>query len=170
MDSILSARKENEHEASRRLKTELLVQMDGASTDQNDRILVMGATNLPWSLDTAVLRRMARKVYIPLPDSKAREALVKHMLMSQKVNLPAREMARLVAMTEGYSCSDLTNLLKEASMEPLRGLDTSAIRMVKVDQLRPLVLDDFAKALRVVRPSVPPASVAEFDRWMQAST
>lgn len=48
IDSILSARKENEHEATRRLKTEVLVQMDGASTDQNDRILVMGATNLPW--------------------------------------------------------------------------------------------------------------------------
>lgn len=48
IDSILSVRKENEHEASRRLKTEVLVQMDGASTDQNDRILVMGATNLPW--------------------------------------------------------------------------------------------------------------------------
>lgn len=48
IDSILSARKENEHEASRRLKTELLVQMDGAATDQNDRLLVMGATNLPW--------------------------------------------------------------------------------------------------------------------------
>lgn len=51
IDSILSARKENEHEASRRLKTEVLVQMDGASTDQNDRILVMGATNLPWSVE-----------------------------------------------------------------------------------------------------------------------
>lgn len=48
IDSILSVRKENEHEASRRLKTELLVQMDGAATDQNDRLLVMGATNLPW--------------------------------------------------------------------------------------------------------------------------
>ncbi len=123
IDSILSARKENEHEASRRLKTELLVQMDGASTDSDDRILVMGATNLPWyvrtgasrsgmrhlfaivfhlscqrkrhhrSLDTAVLRRMARKVYVKLPDSKAREGLIQHMLKNQRVNLSVSRFA-----------------------------------------------------------------------------
>lgn len=57
IDSILSARRENEHEASRRLKTEFLIQLDGAGTTGEDRILVMGATNLPWALDEAVLRR-----------------------------------------------------------------------------------------------------------------
>lgn len=55
-------------------------------------------------------------------------------------------------------------------MEPLRGLDASAIRTVKVEQLRPLVLDDFLKAMRAVRPSVPPASVGEFERWMEAAS
>lgn len=76
-------------------------------------------------------------------------------------------MAKLVALTEGYSCSDLTQVLQEASMEPLRELGPSAIRTVKAEQLRPLILDDFTKALRAVRPSVPPSSVAEFDRWAQ---
>ena len=79
-------------------------------------------------------------------------------------------MSRLVATTQGYSCSDLANLLKEASMEPLRGLDASAIRTVKAEQLRPLVLDDFVKAMRAVRPSVPPASIAEFQRWLDAAS
>lgn len=82
----------------------------------------------------------------------------------------AAQMSRLVAMTQGYSCSDLTNLLKEASMEPLRGLNASAIRIVKAEQLRPLVLDDLLKAMRAVRPSVPPASVGEFERWMEAAS
>ena len=62
VDSILGARKENEHEASRRLKTEFLVQLDGAAIDgDRERVLVMGATNLPWALDEAVLRRLAKK-------------------------------------------------------------------------------------------------------------
>lgn len=78
-------------------------------------------------------------------------------------------MAGLVALTEGYSCSDLSNVLKEASMEPLRELHSSAFRTVKAEQLRPLVLADFEKALRVIRPSVPRDSVAEFERWALAS-
>lgn len=56
IDSILSARKDSEHDAIRRLKTEFLVQFDGVGTNSEDRILVMGATNLPAELDTAALR------------------------------------------------------------------------------------------------------------------
>lgn len=57
-----------EHEASRRLKTQILQQMDGLGKDM-EQILVLAATNLPWALDPAVLRRFQRRVYIPLPGS-----------------------------------------------------------------------------------------------------
>ena len=56
VDSILSARKDSEHDAIRRLKTEFLVQFDGVGTTSEERILVMGATNLPQELDLAALR------------------------------------------------------------------------------------------------------------------
>jgi SpoVK/Ycf46/Vps4 family AAA+-type ATPase len=56
IDSLMSTRKDNEHEASRRLKTEFMTQMDGATSSSEDRILVMGATNIPWDIDEAVLR------------------------------------------------------------------------------------------------------------------
>ncbi len=78
-------------------------------------------------------------------------------------------MERLVAMTAGYSCSDLTNLLKDASMAPLRELNPTAIKTVKAEQLRPLLLDDFVKSLIAVRPSVTAADVAEFEKWLQGS-
>jgi spastin len=56
--------RENENEASRRLKTEFLIQLDGAATNGEERVLIMGATNRPFELDDAVIRRMARRVYV----------------------------------------------------------------------------------------------------------
>lgn len=65
IDSILSARSSNEHEASRRMKTEFLVQMDGVNNQKSDdRVLVLAATNIPWELDGAVQRRFVKKIYI----------------------------------------------------------------------------------------------------------
>jgi len=87
IDSLLTSRNENEHEgklesytATRRLKTEFLVQLDGASTKQDDKILVIGATNLPDQLDKAALRRFSRKVLIDLPDTKAKKAMIAQLL------------------------------------------------------------------------------------------
>jgi len=76
IDSLMSIRKEGEHEASRRVKTEFMTQLDGATTNGEDRLLIMGATNLPWELDEAVLRRLVKRIYIPLPDEEARSGLI----------------------------------------------------------------------------------------------
>lgn len=56
VDSVLSERREGEHEASRRLKTEFLVEFDGLPSNPDERVLVMAATNRPYDLDEAVLR------------------------------------------------------------------------------------------------------------------
>jgi len=56
VDSLLSERREGEHEASRRLKTEFLLEFDGLTTKPDERLLVMGATNRPQELDEAALR------------------------------------------------------------------------------------------------------------------
>lgn len=65
---MLSQRTDTEHESSRRIKTEFLVQLDGATTDSEERILVIGATNRPQELDEAARRRFVKRLYIPLPD------------------------------------------------------------------------------------------------------
>lgn len=64
---MLSQRSDSEHESSRRIKTEFLVQLDGASTDSGERLLVIGATNRPQELDEAARRRFVKRLYIPLP-------------------------------------------------------------------------------------------------------
>ena len=67
IDSICGTRKEDEHESMRRVKTQLMVEMQGVGSNNKD-LLVLGATNLPWDIDPAVSRRLERRIYIALPE------------------------------------------------------------------------------------------------------
>jgi spastin len=127
IDSIMSTRTSNEHDASRRLKSEFLVQFDGVTSNSDDLVIVIGATNKPQELDDAVLRRLVKRIYIPLPDSNARSLLLKHKLKGQQFSLPSADLDRLVKETEGYSGSDLQALCEEAAMMPIRELGTNVL-------------------------------------------
>jgi SpoVK/Ycf46/Vps4 family AAA+-type ATPase len=162
IDSMLSRRKENEHESSRRLKTEFLVQMDGAGTNSQDRVLIMGATNLPHELDDAVLRRLSKRVYVPLPDPEGRRAMLEHLFRCTKTSLNKKDWSSLVAKSDGYSCSDLADVAKEAAMGPVRDMTAAALVHATVGSLRPVSMRDFDSALRRTRPSVSPESLAQF--------
>lgn len=83
MDSLLSARGEGEHDAARRLKTEFLSAFDGVAAAP-DHVVVLGATNRPWELDDAVLRRLPKRILVPLPGRAGRSALLERMLTGQK--------------------------------------------------------------------------------------
>jgi katanin p60 ATPase-containing subunit A1 len=125
MDAILSARGGEggqEHEASRRMKTELLMQMDGlkASSTAAEQVFVMAASNLPWDLDTAVLRRLEKRVMVPLPGVEAREAMLRQHLAGRCA--PDMDFTEFAAQTEGYSGADMELLCREAAMKPVRRL------------------------------------------------
>jgi vacuolar protein-sorting-associated protein 4 len=106
------------------LKTELLVQMDGVGND-NDGVLLLGATNLPWTLDPAVRRRFQRKIYIPLPDEKARRQLFKISAKSMAVQLSKVDYVELANLTDGFSGSDISNALQDALNVPIKKIQTS---------------------------------------------
>ncbi|KAJ3695353.1 hypothetical protein LUZ60_000730 [Juncus effusus] len=159
IDSIISQRGEarSEHEASRRLKTELLIQMDGlAKTD--DLVFVLAATNLPWELDSAMLRRLEKRILVPLPEPEARLAMFEELLpICPKKSEISYET--LIEKTEGYSGSDIRLVCKEAAMQPLRRLMSvleSAQDVVNEDELPeigPLRPEDVEIALRNTKPS-----------------
>ncbi|KAJ6972160.1 hypothetical protein D5086_025802 [Populus alba] len=164
IDSIMSTRVANENDASRRLKSEFLIQFDGVTSNPNDLVIVIGATNKPQELDDAVLRRLVKRIYVPLPDGNVRRALLKHKLKGRAFSLPGGDLEKLVRETEGYSGSDLQALCEEAAMMPIRELGAS-ILTVKANQVRPLRYEDFQKALAVIRPSLSKSKWGDLERW-----
>ncbi len=103
VDSLLIHRSSDENEASRRIKTEFLVQLDGTGTNENTRVVIVGATNRPEELDEAARRRFIKRLYIPLPDVKSRFQLVGKLLSECKHCLNESEIMWIVERTEGYS-------------------------------------------------------------------
>ncbi|RMD41305.1 hypothetical protein DV735_g3837, partial [Chaetothyriales sp. CBS 134920] len=177
IDSLLSKRGDNsEHEASRRSKTEFLIQWSdlqraaaGKDTDKGgvgdpSRVLVLAATNCPWDIDDAARRRFVRRQYIPLPEADTREKQLRTLLGHQKHGLAADDISRLVELTDGYSGSDITALAKDAAMGPLRNLG-EALLFTPPEKIRPIQMADFEKSLESIRPSVNKAGLDEFDKW-----
>ncbi|KAH6826899.1 AAA-type ATPase family protein [Perilla frutescens var. hirtella] len=120
VDSMLG-RRENpgEHEAMRKMKNEFMVNWDGLRTKDKERVLVLAATNRPFDLDEAVIRRLPRRLMVNLPDAQNREKILKVILAKEEFasNLDLDAVAN---MTEGYSGSDLKNLCVTAAHCPIR--------------------------------------------------
>ncbi|CEP00553.1 AAA+ ATPase domain-containing protein [Plasmodiophora brassicae] len=164
IDSLLSQRSESEFEGSRRLKTEFLVQLDGAATCKDDRILLIGATNRPQELDDAARRRLVKRLYIPLPDADARHKLIRHLMKGVAHELTeSDDMSALIAKTKGYSGADLTALCTEAAYGPIRSLPS--IVDITPDQVRPVQFVDFDAALSSVRASVSSSDLEQYHTW-----
>ncbi|KAJ0612616.1 putative vesicle-fusing ATPase [Helianthus annuus] len=120
IDSLSGQRGEgNESEASRRIKTEILVQMQGVGHN-DDKVLVLAATNTPYSLDQAIRRRFDKRIYIPLPDVKARQHMFKVHLGDTPNNLTESDFEALARKTEGFSGSDIAVCVKDVLFEPVR--------------------------------------------------
>ncbi|XP_043299987.1 katanin p60 ATPase-containing subunit A-like 2 isoform X5 [Cervus canadensis] len=127
LESVMSQRGTapgGEHEGSLRMKTELLVQMDGLARSE-DLVFVLAASNLPWELDCAMLRRLEKRILVDLPSQEAREAMIHHWLppVSRSSALELRadlDYGLLSRETEGYSGSDIKLVCREAAMRPVR--------------------------------------------------
>ena len=127
IDGLCRKRNSNEQEQTRRIKTELLKQMEGVDSheEKESKLFVLGATNCPWELDTAFLRRFEKRIYIPLPDKQARRELFHIHLNSFPLCLTAEELEKVVEKSEGYSGSDISTCIADALFEPIRELEKS---------------------------------------------
>ena len=177
IDSLLETRNQDgEHESSRRIKNEFLIQWSNlthaaAGKNQGDdlqRVLVLAATNLPWAIAEAARRRFVRRQYIPLPERETRRAQFVKLLSHQSNDLSWDDLNELVELSEGFSGSDITSLTKDAAMNPLRELGDKLLCTSKED-IRCVNLKDFKTSLKYIRPSVSLENLDKFEDWCKTS-
>uniref|UniRef100_A0A336LZR2 Katanin p60 ATPase-containing subunit A1 n=1 Tax=Culicoides sonorensis TaxID=179676 RepID=A0A336LZR2_CULSO len=171
IDSLCSRRgSESEHEASRRVKSELLVQMDGVNTEEGI-VMVLAATNFPWDIDEALRRRLEKRIYIPLPNDEGREALLQINLKDVKVD-PTMDLKRFSRKLKGYSGADITNVCRDASMMSMRrkiaGMKPEEIRSLSREELdMPVTAEDFDEAIKKCNKSVSEQDLRKYEAWMK---
>ncbi|KAI8822047.1 P-loop containing nucleoside triphosphate hydrolase protein [Fimicolochytrium jonesii] len=179
IDSVCSTRGEgSEHEASRRVKSEILMQMDGisgsigtnAEGEREPVVMVLAATNFPWHIDEALRRRLEKRIYIPLPDEETRRELLRLNLRSIKIAEDV-VLEDLAGKIEGYSGADITNICRDASMMSMRkrikGLKPDEIRSLAKEELEaPATKDDFEAAIAKIQSSVSQADLKRYQEWM----
>ncbi|KAM1064762.1 hypothetical protein ACFX15_019846 [Malus domestica] len=170
VDSLLGARGGSfEHEATRRMRNEFMAAWDGLRSKDSQRILILGATNRPFDLDDAVIRRLPRRIYVDLPDVENRKKILS-IFLAQENLAPGFQFDKLSEATEGYSGSDLKNLCIAAAYRPVQELLEEEKKDIKSDAatvLRPLNLDDFIQSKAKVGPSVSydASSMNELRKW-----
>jgi vacuolar protein-sorting-associated protein 4 len=177
VDSMLTERREDDG-GKRQVKTEFFVQMDGMHTDDDARVLVLAATNTPWSLDEAAMRRFEQRIYVPLPTPEARRTLFGDLASTDAVQA-----------TDGYSAADVASIVRLARMQPMReactaerfvrhedgtyeatggdGGEAMSLEQVPDNQLRlrPISFDDVLHAVQRTPASVTNQTLERFERW-----
>jgi SpoVK/Ycf46/Vps4 family AAA+-type ATPase len=168
-DSIMLTRDAGVHEATRRVISQLLTEIDGFSTGNDGKVIIMAATNRPWDLDDAMISRFQRKIYVPLPDAEARRQIFEiHM---KGTSLSDVTITRLSEMSNGYSGRDIANVCREAIMFMIREQnpkleDLTPTQIEKYAMMyRPLTKKDFDHAFSKIRRTVNAKLMGRYEEW-----
>ena len=170
IDSIATKRGEgSESGGERRVKTQLLSEIQGLKSTHDKILLVLGATNRPWDIDNAMLSRFEKRVHVPLPDLKARAGIFKIHTEGVNATLTNEDYIELAVRSEGYSGRDIANVCREVIMLPVRELDMSGLLedSNKEVYVRDINLKDFKKTLKKVKPMTHPALLKQYNDWAE---
>jgi katanin p60 ATPase-containing subunit A1 len=167
IDSIMNKRGGEEHEGSRRMKTELLIQLDGLSKKENERVFLLAASNLPWDLDSALLRRLEKRVIVNLPDEDGRLKMIKKFIPLEKQK--DVDFKKLATRMDGYSGSDIRLVCKEALMKAVRRVVRSLEKLEYSSHAEIHLINDvdITEALSKTKP----ASLYKsdlYEKWMES--
>ncbi|EAT39495.1 AAEL008715-PA [Aedes aegypti] len=109
-----------EHEASKRFKNEFLALIDGLDSEMDEeRVFLLGSTNIPWDIDPAFLRRFEKKILIDVPNVEGRMAIV-HELLPVTMKWDRKQLEEISKRTENFTGDEIRIACKEASMMMVR--------------------------------------------------
>ncbi len=144
-----------------RVRNQFLKEMDGLQ-DKGSKlhVYVIGATNKPWALDEPFIRRFQKRIYVPLPDKKARKKMLE--MLTSKIKLaPDVDLDRLADMLEGYTGSDIRDIVNDAYMITVK----EVFKNGGTGEPRPVSMKDFEKVLEKRKPSVDKGSLKLYEEW-----
>ncbi|MEM1927224.1 MAG: ATP-binding protein [Acidilobaceae archaeon] len=143
-----------------RVRNQFLKEMDGVlDKKQKLHVYVIGATNKPWELDEAFLRRFQKRIYVPLPDKTARIEMLKILTSNLKLGSDV-DLEALADMLEGYSGSDIRDVVIDAHMRTVREFFQKG-----GGEPRPITMRDFREVLAKRKPSVDKESLRRYEEW-----
>ena len=170
IDSVATKRGEgHEGGGERRVKTQLLSEIQGVKSTYDKPLLVLGATNRPWDIDAAMLSRFEKKVYVPLPDMPARTGIFKIHTAGINSALTDEDYIELAVRSEGYSGRDISNVCREVIMIPIRELDMGGLLEDSNQEVivRDITLKDFIKTLKKVKPMTTGRELDKYEDWAE---
>jgi vacuolar protein-sorting-associated protein 4 len=159
----------SESGGERRVKTQLLSEIQGLKSKGDKPMLVLGATNRPWDIDNAMLSRFEKKIHVPLPDLEARAAIFKIHTAGVNTALDDDDFVELAVRSEGYSGRDIANVCREVIMIPIRELDMGGL-LENADEdvhVRDVEMQDFIKTLKKVKPMTTGRNLSQYNQWAE---
>jgi len=166
LDSILGSRS-NEVGGEVRVRNQFLKEMDGISDKgKHIHLYVIGATNKPWALDWPFLRRFQKRIYVPLPDIRARTQMLRQYTTPLKTDseLKIEDLSR---MTDGYSGSDIRDICQSVQLRVVGELFDEGGSENKEVQPRAIDVNDFREVLKLRKPSVSPQMLKAYEEWAE---
>ncbi|AEK71927.1 ATPase of the AAA family protein [Thermococcus sp. 4557] len=177
IDALTTKRSGDQSEASRRMLSTLLTELDGFQDKKSDiLVLTLAATNTPWDLDEAVLSRFPRRIYVPLPDEKATKEII-------KINTRGLDISRLdldaiaeESVRRLYSGRDLKNLCQEAIWHMIREENRDLHKLAELPfhelrkrslRTRPLEMRDFEEAFKRIKSPLTRKEIERYEKWAE---
>ncbi|XP_029953873.1 ATPase family AAA domain-containing protein 1-B [Salarias fasciatus] len=152
IDSFLRSRSSSDHEATAMMKAQFMSLWDGLDTDHHCQVIIMGATNRPQDLDSAILRRMPTRFHINQPSLKQREQILRLILENESVDLSV-DLSSVAGETDGFSGSDLREMCRDAALLCVRDFVHTQSSSPLEDYIRPIHQTDLQKAIAKMKKS-----------------
>ena len=174
-DSITMSREEETGDASRKVLSTLLSELDGFQDKKSDELLLtLAATNTPWDLDEAILSRFPLRIYIPLPDTKSCEEIVKIQLKG--LDITSLNLGKIcdICVKKNYSGRDIQFLCQEAIRSMIRAHNPDLYKKSELpfEELKkqtlsvgPIIMEYFQNALEKVKSPMTQKDIERFRNW-----